>query len=307
MGNIVRLGLATLHNYSSLALSKDYQLLGMVLGLFSRATFAVSTGESRYNRKRSSTSSFFLNYYGKLPNGGRSACYAHAFQLHSVKAQENFAAAYHIFDRMKWDSSYGGKKWASCTNSAINLFNACVNGDINKAVEIFNVVINENHNGGKYLNKVVSGSDFDDAAYSPSIYALRHLNNIIDILHTSWNWSKNVDVSKLVSELKPISLEWAASKEAQILNNLFVKATSDKQIHSITLTHEGKEYNIPLAAPANNPVSDDCQCENCNPSRKIALKSIPFWIVLGDGTRVISKSALNNYLKKNGLVNVNIA
>jgi hypothetical protein len=308
MGNIIRIALGTLHNYSSIALSKDYQLLGMVLGLFCRTAFAVSVGETRYNRKRAEKMIFSSQYYSKLPQGGRSLCYYHLFSLAATDSQNMAASAYHIFDRMTWDSSYGGKKWASCTRSAINLFNACVVGDISKVVELLNVVINENHNGGKYLNKVVGYSDFDEAANNSSVYVLKNLHNIVDILDTAWTYAKSVDLSAKASELKVLDLTWVTPiKAPEVLKNVWIPATSNEFLDTVIVNWAGVMHTVVLPNKVKNPYSSECMCDTCHPSQKIKVISPPFWISLGDGTKVISKSMLNKLLEKQGVVGVELS
>lgn len=303
MGGIIRVALSTLHNFSVVSLSKDYELLGMVLGLFCRSTFAVSFGETRYNRKRAAANLYYTSYYSKVPEGGRNVCYNHMMNLGVDEAQATMAKVYHIFDRMKWDSSYGGKKWASCTRSAVELFNACVSLDIQKVVELFNRVINENHNGGKYLNKVVSYSDFDEAAKSPSVYPLRHFHTIVDILTTAWDYSKTVNLNELASKFKPLSLDWQESAKGASfeLKNIFIKASDSAYFSSITVRHELMDHSINLSSAVTNPYSSQCQCSTCNVSGKFKLYSIPFWIVLEDGTRVISKAKLSKMLEPLGI------
>jgi hypothetical protein len=188
--SILELSLATLHNFSGLSLSKDYELLGVVLGLFVRTTFSVSAGEARHSPKKEGFSNEYK--YGKsiekffeTCSHDREACYNTMFSKKTKRCIEDIKTIYYIFKDLAWGSSMGGAKWARCTESSIQLFNACVKGDIESTVVMFNRVINEEHNGGKYLNKLINVNEFDDAADNPSEYALRKLPQIIDVLDTA--------------------------------------------------------------------------------------------------------------------------
>ena len=308
MGNVIRLGLTTLHNYSSFSFSKDYGAFGMIMGLFCRAAFAISMGETRYNRKRINekyNGTSFAKYYTEMSSSGRGDCYSYMYNLSSVEAQKAIYTVYHIFDRMKWDSSYGGKKWAACTKSAVELFNAAISGDIKKVVELLNVVINENHNGGRYLNKVIGQHEFDEAATDASMFALKNIHNIVDILHNAWQYYRANDTVNMLNEFTTVNLEWNSNNEAIKLSNFYIPATSSQKINKIEWTGNGKAQVIDLFNPVDNPFTG-CACPACLPEGKISLFSIPFWIVDENGQKVISKSSLNKILSQMGFHNVEI-
>jgi hypothetical protein len=308
MGNIVRVAIAALHNFSSIALSKDYQMLGMILGLFTRVTFAVSMGESRYNHKRSDKFPFFKDYFASLPNSGRSGCYTYSMNLETDKVIASIASAYHAFRMMQWDNSYGGKKWAACTNSAIALFNACLDADLKLVVELFNKVINENHNGGKYLNKVVAHNDFDEGSTNPSLYTLKQLQHVVDILSTAWDLSKEELTKSKASFVKKIDLTWTERLDVPTpynkAKNIYVEATSDPTISAITvIDHAGVTHSIQIP-PVTNPFATNCACSSCVPSKKFDVHSIPFWFVLPGGEGLISKAKFNKLLEKQGIAKI---
>jgi hypothetical protein len=308
MGSVIRLGLATLHNYSSFSFSKDYGAFGMIVGLFCRAAFAISMGESRYNRKRINekyNGTLFAKYYSEMNVSGRSDCYKYMYDLSSVEAQKAIYTVYHIFDRMKWDSSYGGKKWAACTKGAVELFNASISGDIKKVVELLNVVINENHNGGRYLNKVVGQHEFDEAAMNSSTFALKNIHNIVDILHHAWQYYRTNDAINILNKLNNINLEWSANSEAVKLNNFYIPVTSSKKVNKIEWKGSEKLQVIDLFNPVDSPFTG-CACTACLPEGKLPLFSIPFWIVDENGQKVISKASLNKILSQMGFESVEI-
>jgi hypothetical protein len=192
---ILELSLATLHNFSGLSISKDYQLLGVVLGLFVRTTFSVSAGEARHAPTKNGFSDTLkcgnkMESFLKTLPSNREACYNTMFSKKAKDCIDDIEAIYYIFKDITWGGAYGGRKWASCTDSSIQLYNAGVRGDIEEVVSMFNRVINEEHNGGKYLNKIIDVSDFDLAANDPSSYALKKLPKIIDTLHTSMRYMR---------------------------------------------------------------------------------------------------------------------
>ncbi|MHA2066964.1 MAG: hypothetical protein ACXABY_21570, partial [Candidatus Thorarchaeota archaeon] len=192
---ILELALATLHNFSGLSLSKDYELLGTVLGLFVRTTFAVSSGEARHANKKSDFDENMkfgkqMEKFFKNCSTDREVCYNTMFAKQTKKCIEDIETIYYIFKDIPWGGAFGGRKWASCTDSSIQLFNSGVRGDIESVVAQFNRVINEEHNGGKYLNKLINIGQFDEAAENPSSYALKKLPKIIDTLHTAMRYMK---------------------------------------------------------------------------------------------------------------------
>lgn len=195
MRAIIRIALSVLHNYSTVAMNKDFDLLGVALGLFVRVTFSTSCGEARYASNKFGGGHPDLRiFHSKLPSG-RQPCYDYMFKKPVKDCLDNIVPIYRIFNEVYWGSGYGGPKWANCTRSAVGLYNACVSGDIKSVVQLFNKVINEEHNGGKYLNKVISVSEFDVAANNPSLYTIKHLAESIDILYTAWG-NKNVNLEE---------------------------------------------------------------------------------------------------------------
>jgi hypothetical protein len=301
MCQVLKLSLATLHNYSSIALSKDYEVLGVVLGLFCRVAFAVSAGESRYAHKLIGAEEKFGDFFKTLPySEGRAPCYKHMIHRNANDCINDAEIMYRLFNELSWNSSFGGKKWALCTKSAINLYNACVNKEINKVIELFNKVINEEHNGGKYLNKVIDVYEFDKAALNPAKFTLENLSLIVDWLHSVWN-----------VELKPIELseikiiEIVAKKanksveKTKLIDGYCHPTDEESNFTLITLIGKDKcEHEFKLPKSIKN--DGNCKCSGCV-GNKIEMFSAPAWWVLEDGTKIISKSALTKLKKKIGI------
>lgn len=296
MADILMLSLAALHNFSSISIHKDYELLGIVLGLFTRTTFSVSTGEARFAPKKIGNSKTeLISYASKLPVY-REPCYKYMFAKPHEQCISEIKTVYHVFNDLSWGGGYGGKKWASCTRSSIRLFNACINSNISEIVQLFNKVINEEHNGGKYLNKVIDVHQFDVAAHEPAKFTLLHLEKIVNILSTVWRYKDTSFENFDYSVFKPVDIE---------------------EPYKPSKTHGGKavlkqptsiKSSIPIASIADGGWITDIEVDgvSVNCLKKVAgsnvaylgsLISIPHYWALPDGSIVISKKALSKMVE----------
>lgn len=200
------LALATLHNYSIIKFNKDYTLLGNVLGLFCKTAFAVSIGESRYCGD--------LKGVITLP-GGRAACYNEMKTLSNNKFLNHLKTAYYSFKKCYYSGGYGGPAWFTCTDKIVDIYNFALQGNVDEAVSNFNDVIHLNHNGGFYLNKIISKDYFDDAAKNPSEFTIKNLHKILNILKTihdfinsklPYDKIESIDKEKILNFSSPKSL-----------------------------------------------------------------------------------------------------
>lgn len=185
--SVVITALGTLHNFAQISAMKDYRLLGQVLGLFTKVTFAVSAGESRFAFDRGIRNIEYFADYKKHINkfagtGGRTALYKMVTDSSINDVKYIVRNCLNIFGLVAWGGSYGGPRWLSCTTSATKLYNACIKKDIHSVVELFNKVINEMHNGGKYLNKVIDVSNFDIATNSPSLFVISNIKDFVKVI-----------------------------------------------------------------------------------------------------------------------------
>ena len=78
------------------------------------------------------------------------------------------------FTNYKWKGSYGGPKWASCTSSIIKVIanirafvDITSSQNLSELVTATNIMVNEVHNGGWWLNKLLSKDVFDNASILP--------------------------------------------------------------------------------------------------------------------------------------------
>lgn len=188
------LALATLHNYSTIKFNKDYLLLGNVLGIFCKTAFAVSIGESRYCSE--------LKNIVTLP-GNRAHCYGEIKTLSNQAFLDKLTYAYFSFKKLHYSGGYGGPAWFTCTDKIVDIYNLCLNGEVNHAVKEFNEVIHLNHNGGFYLNKIIDKSYFDEAAKNPSEFTIKNLHKILMILkkvHDFIKLKKEYDEIKILNK-----------------------------------------------------------------------------------------------------------
>jgi hypothetical protein len=303
MGNIVKIGLATIHNYAALNKHKDYELLGHVMGLFVKTIFSVSMGEARYaHGKIGSIPSIYkdITSHGK----GRDFCYRSMVSSDVTKAIYDIHRAFFVFDAFKWGGSFGGKKWASCTRSAIELYNSCIEGDIVSIVEKFNKVIHESHNGGPYLNKIINPSEFDKAADNPANYAVKNLNNIVDILNSVNNAKSKIkynedDFSMINLKLKPFHLIGKESKSVH-------KPYNSSDIIKLTVIKSTEfapnSYNLTFRLDFSDGYAVKLIKGDVKTDQSVSifdgqnLDKIPHWFAIND-CKIISKKAINQLLR----------
>lgn len=308
MGNIVKIGLATIHNYAALNKHKDYELLGHVMGLFVKTIFSVSMGEVRYAYGRICP---IPSIYKDITSHGkdRDFCYNSMISSDVSKSIYDIHRAFFVFDSFKWSGSFGGKKWSSCTRSAIELYNSCIEGDIVSIVEKFNKVIHESHNGGPYLNKIINPLEFDKAAENPSNYAVKNLNSIVDILSSVNNSKSKIkynedDFSMINLNLKPFHLIGKESKSGQTPYN-------SSNIIKFTVTNATKitptdSYNLIFRLDFSdgytiNIIKNDVKIDKCvSIIGGEVLNEIPHWFAL-NGYGIISKKAINKLLKNTNI------
>jgi len=147
--------MTTLHNAG--AMSADHGFwLGVSASIMMRAGMAASHGEARH----------------KLTDMGSMRGFVYRVALKDFMGSRNtLGTAQWMFENLKWSSSYGGKAWARCTQSIIDLdaailqlINQPSDEAVAKVVSALNVAVNQAHNGGWWLNKFIEKSWFDLAS-----------------------------------------------------------------------------------------------------------------------------------------------
>ncbi len=94
-----------------------------------------------------------------------------------------------IFDNIRWADGYGGEAWRHSTENALFMARAWYdfvrsgNADkLHATIQYANNVLNSEHNGGKYLNKIMNVAMLDHIAANPGLYFLRSHTAVNHIL-----------------------------------------------------------------------------------------------------------------------------
>lgn len=256
--DVVKLALSCLHNYGAAAISGDYEVLGMCLGLFTRTGFAVSAGEARFAAKKSLNSNDdplgikAKKFVGSL-SGGRWDVYRKIYKMKASELLEISDAIYYTFTKYNWGGGYGGPAWSRCTKSTIDLYNACIEKKIDKVVELFNAVIHEEHNNGKYLNKIISPSDFDYAASDPSVYALKNIYTIVSYMSNAWS---SFDKKSDALNLNPIAIEFTSKSKYTAAAPNILNAPLDLSENKVNVIVNKVDYSNMIHSGASTKISD---------------------------------------------------
>lgn len=331
MTNALDVALATLHNYAALQQHRDFEMLGGILGVFARTCIAVSSGETRFRRTSAPSHQNDPELYNWLSScpSSRHAVYTKIMHTPTSTALDSIIPIYKSFKNVNWGGGgYGGPKWVNCTTSAINLFNDCLNGNIEGAVEKFNVVIHTCHNGGLYLNKIQDGNCFDWAAADASGFALKNLHKISDMLSLLADiradkslWENDLDLFEVI-DIAEINGKKAKNTAASLKGAAMPDSLSGKQV-----TKMASSYMIKMCTCCNAPsaieatingveyVAENWTADN-RPSYKsienrdkafmeavavgvevpVQLKKIPYWLATKSGIELISVTKVNALL-----------
>ena len=296
---LLYLVLAVLHNMYALLKHRDFSLLGQVLGIFCKICFAVSFGESRHHKNRaqlkkaySKTFPFDKHVY-VLP-GNRDTAYQSLLKTNVKNTVAAVEKAYYLFHYCSWSGSFGGKPWENCTKEAISLYNLCLEGDIQKAVSQFNVVINMAHNGGRYLNKLISVEQMDEAAHNSSEFVFNNLKALCQTRHFLHKAEEKVIEESTDIWFTPITIE--PLEAAKSVENLWIYVSED---YKTVWFSTDRGYTLHLAPEKMlrriqkcSDFYDISQCDmNKDGKRVYKLESIPFWWTIS-GVKVLSKKLL---------------
>jgi len=290
MRKILKLSLATLHNFSSIASHNDYSNFGITLGLFLRCAFAISIGEARHYKYESTyDNDRDFTWINKLSKH-RLDCYDYVFyELDPREVVVALAEALEAFKLFNWNHAYGGEAWADCTQKGALLYNACLAGDIENAARLFNIIINIEHNNGLYLNKICGIDDFNEAEEKPAEYAIINLNDIVKILYSMRAYSEPYQAKRLVA-LGPIEIECSPFK----ITSVYVSSNSsllDEIEAHVELVLRGNIINKTIYL--NKPHTG---------FKSQSLKSENHWWTLqnlsGETIKVISKNKVTSSMKQ---------
>lgn len=145
--------------------------LGVAVAFMMRCGMAASHGEARHK----------LGI--KIP---RTVVYDSAFDDFFL-SRDTLGVALWKFKNLQWSSSYGGKKWAECTEALVDLDNhvrALLKEPSQAAamnlITSLNIVVNKAHNGGWWMDKFVSKSVFDLAA----VQSIKQIPEAVGVMYT---------------------------------------------------------------------------------------------------------------------------
>jgi hypothetical protein len=163
-GDAVKLLLMALHNAKAMY-GEHGEWLGVAAAFMMRLGMAASHGEARH-----ADANMRDNY-------SRDAIYKQAL-VDFFGSRKMLGHVQHLFTAFNWGGSYGGPKWAECTESIMKLDVACrgvinepAEGAVSEMVLALNRSVEKAHNGGWWLNKFTSQATFDRAAQQ-SIHAV---------------------------------------------------------------------------------------------------------------------------------------
>jgi len=282
---IVELAVACLHNFSALYRHRDWKLLGTTLGLFARVCYSVSAGEMRHANSKANKE--WKNIKACHTHEERGKTYRKNLCLSAPDVQTSIEDICKGFSIKGWESGFGGKAWANCTSSIMELHNHCVDGDIKEAVAQFNNVIHEEHNGGLYLNKVVNSGIFDTAARNSTLFMFQNLKNSIHILGSLYNQSQ---------------------PKEYCLRKLFISASAQPKTQpkkaeptDMTIKRTGKQTLL-TSPDICIDLTNDYSWDLWNTTEKetpLYSGKIPYWYTNSKGKKVISKAKVTKLCKQN--------
>lgn len=147
--------MSILHNAGAMSGEHGFWL-GYAASTMMRAGMAGSHGEARH----------------KLANMQNMRSFVYKTALKDfMGARKTLGTAQWMFEKLSWSSSFGGKAWAKCTQSIIDLDLAIqillkdpTESSVQMVVTQLNNAVNQAHNGGWWLNKFIQQSWFDLAS-----------------------------------------------------------------------------------------------------------------------------------------------
>ncbi len=316
MQNILTTALAALHNYSAINTHRDYEMLGSILGMFTRTCFGVSSGEARFKRNAAFALEPSKPELSKWLHGcpsDRHSVYTKLVQASTADAISDIVPIYRIFNELKWNKGFGGKAWVKCTRSAIDLYNDCLEGNIEGAVEKFNVVIHTSHNGGLYLNKIQAlPSTFDNAASDASKFAMQNLQHIAAVLDDHADikadpslWEGDMDLFKPIDIVAAKSISKIAVggvlPDTLLGKNAFKLATeiraclcgSCAYTHGFKISLGGVWYKADNQSVKYHSKEKQAASHKAGHVNWCILKKIPYWVGTEGEPKLFSIADLN--------------
>lgn len=157
--------LMALHSAPRMRQESSYWL-GAACTLMHRLGVAASLGEWRHAASAGKGGGKASPFAGK----SRDLVYNQAFP-NPFPHRKLLPAALHSFQHGSWGGGFGGKKWAACAGSIVDLDEAIMGMTLTPTtagaatlVNALNEAVNKAHNNGWWMNKFIAASAFDQAA-----------------------------------------------------------------------------------------------------------------------------------------------
>lgn len=145
------------HYASGMSSSKELAFVaGCFSGMLIRLTLAIAAGEARHLQSTYRSSGEWGDWFEKSRTGHRGyEKYTHA-KMTLVSIDTVLKFLYGVFHHPKWQSSYGGDRWAGVVAGAIRVLKTQGKKDLKECLIKTNTLLNVVHNGGWAFNKVSS-------------------------------------------------------------------------------------------------------------------------------------------------------
>lgn len=233
--------MTVLHNAKAMSGSDGFWI-GVAAALMQRVGMAASHGEARHAR-------------GK--NLERETVYEMALK-DFFSSRNLLGHAQERFLNYQWQGSFGGKKWADCTDSTMKL-DMCIRElfknptvkNVDKLTAQLNIVVNKAHNGGWWLNKFIAPESFTEAS-NQSLYTLMLA---APAYYTIAQLRKTVDT-------KPIIEKWQSAGDIQVLYSQWLGQDPEKPEPKLKGHSEKKNYKE-LSNKDSCDVCGDPECTEC--------------------------------------------
>lgn len=218
--------LAGLH-HTALWQGRFDRLLGFAAGCAYRLAYTACLGEARHHNSK---------WAG---NRNRSIVFHKAWTRSFVsRAKLGRAAGMFMFE--DWLSGYGGEKWATIANYAIDTFNAVFAGDYTGTLEAFNLLTNSVHNNSWTFDKFVERETLNEAAQAP----VKMVVKIAPVLYMVARATDTAERIRKVSITKP-TVPPAAPEPKVVAVQVKVSTVDSSKLHvqaKYAEVYKGKAY-----------------------------------------------------------------
>lgn len=272
---VALMGIGALHALSSFLLNRNRltpRVLGMALAWMPRVFAALTLGECRH------TSCIYkwdiLEGVQPFPKGhmahvdsywglSRDQVYKSAMDSNLREVGEILAWTHVVHDLGQWSGGYGGEAWRKCAEASINFHEDITrflrNPGEERALQLFNTfntTMNQAHNGGWWLNKIMTKEHADLVSDTPCIGLAQGW------LNTALRY--DVPLGGKKGDLKGVwSQVWGFKVRAErAFQEAGAKAVSSADVAAGKVTTTGEKI-VPVIAPLAGPGKRSKLSEEC--------------------------------------------